>query len=458
MAKKKKSNKLLYILLGVAVLLVAVTLVGKQQGWIGGQAELEVNFAEAAKTTIVEKVSGTGTIQPETEVKLSPDVPGEIIELYIEEGEEVEAGKLLMRIRPDNFELALDRAEASLNQQRANLEDSRSGLSRSEAQFSQAQQSYERNKKLFEGKVISRSEFESADASYKVAMNDLNSAKQRAEASRFVVESSLANLKDAKENLRLTNVIAPLTGTVSKLDVEKGERVVGTQQMQGTEMGRIADLNRMEVEVDVNENDIIRVSKGDTAVIEVDSYTYLDKEFKGLVTEIANTANAKASPDAVTEFKVKILILKMSYQDMIDEGNKYPFRPGMTASVDIITTSKEDILTVPLSAVTTRKPADLKEKKEEGEEGEAETKTASMTSSRDENEEPVEVVFVNRDGAAKGVEVKTGIADFENIEILSGIEEGDQIISGPFLMVSKRLKNGDKVVEAEDKKGRPSQR
>jgi HlyD family secretion protein len=261
------------------------------------------------------------------------------------------------------------------------------------------------------------------------------------------VKSSQATVEEAEENVRLTVVRAPSTGTVSKLDVEKGERVVGTQQMAGTEMMRIADLTQMEVQVDVNENDIIRVKQGDQVEIDVDSYTSMDKKFKGIVTSIANTANAKASADAVTEFQVKIRILNESFEDLISEiQGVSPFRPGMTASVEIITNSKENVLSVPLSAVTTRNPN--AKVSTEGKEVDA---TPQVTVSTGSKEEMKEVVFISDAGVAKMVVVKTGISDYDNIEILEGIKDGDVIVSGPFFVVSKQIKNGDLLEKTEVK-------
>jgi len=438
--KKKKSNKLIYILIGVVVLLIVVAMVGKSAGWIGKTQEIEVDLAEVSKTTIIEKVSASGSVQPVTEVKLSPDVPGEIIELNVVEGDSVVAGKLLVKIRPDNFVNALKRAQANYNQNKANLASSRATEAKAEATYFRGQADYKRNKELWDEKVISESDWELAEQNFKIAHNDLESAKQNVEAAKYILLSSRASVEDAKENLRLTSVFAPVSGIVSKLSVEKGERVVGTQQMAGTEMLRIADLNKMEVRVDVNENDIIRVSVRDTAIIDVDAYTFLDKKFKGIVTSIANTANDKVSQDAVTEFEVKVRILNSSYSDLVKEGSKFPFRPGMTASVDIITDSKEDVLSVPLSAVTTRNPSELIIKDDDDEK-----EGRRGNRSKRDNEEQVEVVFLNDEGKAKLVKVETGISDFENIEIKSGISEGDNVISGPFLAVSRRLKNGDTI-------------
>lgn len=440
MAKKKKSNKLIYILLGVAGVLVILAMVGKSQGWIGQKKAMEVEFSKAANKTIVEKVSASGQIQPEIEVKLTPDVAGEIIELNVEEGDSVNIGDRLIKIRPDNWQSQLDRSLANLNQQKANEADAKARLARAQATFDRAKLEYNRQKKLYEEKVISDADWELAVSNYKIAENDLSSAQQGVNAAEFIVKSAQASVNEARENLRLTTVLAPMNGTVSKLSVEKGERVVGTQQMAGTEMLRIADLNKMEVRVNVNENDIIRIALGDTAIIEVDSYTYLDKEFKGIVTQIANTANDKASADAVTEFEVRIRVLNESYKDLVNEkGIKNPLRPGMTASVDIITERRENVLSVLLAAVTTRGNETTTEG--DGDE-DAEESAAPKTGKADEVKE---VVFVNENGIAKMVEVKTGISDFENIQIFEGLKEGDEVISGPFLAVSKRLKDGDAI-------------
>ena len=440
MAKKKKSNKILYILIGVIVVLVLFVIIGKSQGWVGQKKLIEVQTSKAEKATIVEKVSASGSVQPVVEVKISPEVPGEIIEMVIEEGDSVSKGDFLLKIRPDNFESALQRVQANYNQQKANLEDAKARLERAKATFKRTELEYDRQKKLYDEKVISAADYQLAEANFNIAKQDKASAEQNVEAAQFVVQSSWASVVEAQENLRLTRITAPMTGIVSKLDVEEGETVVGTSQMQGTEMLRIADLSNMEVRVDVNENDIIRISNGDTAIIDVDSYSYMDKTFKGVVTQIANTANAKASSDAVTEFEVRIKILNSSYQDLIEEkGLKYPFRPGMTASVDILTETKSGILTVPLSAVTTRA------KKKEGGEG-ASAGPGSESDSEDlAAAELDEVVFKLVDGKAVKTIVKTGISDFERIEIVSGVSDGEEIISGPFLAVSKRLKDGEGV-------------
>jgi HlyD family secretion protein len=430
----KKSNKLIYILLGVLGAIILFAIIGRSLGWIGGEKELAVEISTVKKVSITEKVSASGVIEPEIEVKLSPDVAGEIIELNVIEGDSVKIGDLLVKIRPDNFISALDRSRANLNQNQANLAQSKANLKRAEAQYIRAELEYNRNEKLYKDKVISDSDWEQIQANFLTAQNDLEAANQSVLAAEFIVKSSQATVSEAAENLRLTNVYSPVTGIVSKLLVEKGERVVGTQQMAGTEMLRLADLSRMEVRVNVNENDIIRISMGDTTLIDVDSYSSSGKKFKGVVTSIANSANTKASPDAVTEFEVKIRILNESYADLISERNRYPFRPGMTASVDIITQKKDNVLSIPLAAVTTR-------------EDQVVENTDGSTKSK-------ELIFVKENGRAKMVEIKTGISDFDNIEVLDGVIEGTEVVSGPYFIVSKQLKDNDaiKVNKPEEKK------
>jgi HlyD family secretion protein len=325
-------------------------------------------------------------------------------------------------------------------------------LSRSEAQFTRVEAEFKRQEKLYSQKVISDADMQLAKQNYEVAKNDLSSARQTVEAAKFIVNSTEASVKESRENVRKTLVVAPLTGIVSKLSVKKGERVVGTATMGGTEMLRIADLNKMEVRVNVNENDIVRVHLNDTVNIDVDAYQNIGKQFKGLVTNIANTAKDKASADAITEFEVRILILRSSYKDLMKQGNRYPFRPGMTASVDILTNRKDKVLSVPLAAVTTRDP-NAKEVKEGPEQqgGQANSNRAEDPKKVQKKTEKV-VVFVNDKGKAKMVEVKTGISDYDNIEILEGISDSTQVVVGPFLAVSKRLKDGDAIKQVVKKK------
>ena len=427
-----KNKKILLIIGSIVIAGILGITVGQRLGWIGGIKPIDVQVMTAKKGKIIELVTASGEIQPEVEVRVSPEVPGEIIELTIMEGDFVDEGKLLVKIRPDNFINALERAKANYNQVRANLSSSRSNLSRSEAQFLRSKLEFNRQKSLFEQNVISDSEYEIAETNFKVSTQDLESSKQSVKASGYVVRSAKATVDESEENLRKTSIVAPMTGTVSLLSVELGERVVGTSQMAGTELLRIADLSIMEVRVDVNENDIVRVEIGDTTNIDVDAYNTYDQVFKGIVTEIASTANPKPSPDAVTEFKVKIRVINESYNKLtIEEGIKNPFKPGMTASVEIITQEKDQILLVPISSVTTKNEKD------------------SLG-----NESIKQIVFIDNNGKAEMIEVTTGISDFENIEVLSGLNENDKVISGPYIAISQKLKEDSKVnvTKVDDKK------
>ncbi len=452
---KKSSNKIWLILGGIVVLLGIGLFIAKKQGLIGKEPTTEVEFTKAKKVDIIERVSASGKIQPEIEVKLSPDVSGEIVGLYINEGDSVRAGQLLLKIKPDNYESLLARAEAQVNSSKASVEQSKAIQSQSESRLLKAKIDYDRNKRLHDDKVISDADFDQYNSQYLVAKQDLESAKANVQAASFNVKSSEAALKEARTNLTKTTIYAPQSGTVSKLNVELGERVVGTSQMAGTELLRIANLNKMEVRVNVNENDITRVSMNDTVIIDVDSYSSSGRKFKGVVYEIASSANglgttsaAAVSTDAVTEFEVKIRVLRQSYSDLIIGKRSYPLKPGMTASVEIITDRKNGVLSVPLASVTTRDPS-LKTDGGDKKEGEA-----------DNNQEPEkvikkdkikEVVFVvDKDNKAKLREVKTGISDFENIEILSGLKDGETIISGPYITVSKKLKEGEVVTKKKE--------
>ncbi len=460
--KKKKSNKIIYILIAVLIGLVILVVVLKKMS----KKEIEVSTDYPKTLTIIEKISASGMVQPVNEVKISPDVGGEIIELNVEESDSVTINQLLVKIRPDNFISAVERAEASLNQQKANLLSTKASLARAEATFERAKLDYHRNEKLHHEEVISTAEWEISKQNFKIGQNDLAAAKATVLSAKYIVKSSKATVDEAKENLRMTSVLAPIGGTVSKLLVKKGERVVGIAQIAGTEMLRIADLNNMEVRVDVNENDIIRISLGDTSIIDVDAYTHLDKKFKGIVTKIANTAKDKVSADAVTEFEVRIRILSSSYADLKAEGNAHPFKPGMTASVDIITKTKANILTVPLAAVTVRKESELEEAKEvKGEEAGKEkpkkmgkgsragggSRNRGIDEENSEDDKKIEIIFINDNGVAKILKVKTGISDYERIEILSELSDSVKVITGPFIAVSKRLKAGDFVKEEEKK-------
>ncbi|UFH57393.1 efflux RND transporter periplasmic adaptor subunit [Spirosoma sp. KNUC1025] len=460
----KKSNRIWWILGGLVILIVGGLIAAKQTGLIGKPKATEVDFALVKRANITERVSASGRVQPQVEVKISPDVSGEIIGLYVNEGDPVKAGQLLCRIRPDNYESMMARARATVNQSRAQLEQSKASVSQSSARLIRAKADYERNRKLFADKVVSSADLETSEANYNVAKQEVEAANANVRASQFNIQSAEASLRDASENLRKTTIYSPVNGTVSKLNIELGERVVGTSQMAGTEIMRIANLQNMEVRINVNENDIVRVNLGDTADIEVDSYTAAGRKFKGVVYEIANTANgltsssgaaaASLSADAVTEFEVKVKILNNSYSDLLAQKDKkgYPFKPGMTASVEILTDRKSGVLAVPIAAVTTRGADSTALDLEEIKDRPTGTVDDKPINQQEKKEKPKEVVFVNVDGKATLREVKTGISDFENIEIISGLKQGEQIVSGPFIAVSKKLKNGELVVKRDPSK------
>ena len=419
------NRRLIIILVVVAVVLVLALVVLRKKGVIGGKSALEVELSTVEQLDIIETVIASGKVQPEVEVKISSEVSGEIIELPIQEGDEVKKGDLLISINPDIYKAAVNRAQAAMNSASSNLATTR-------AQFRESQRSYERSKKLYEQKVISDAEWDAAQRMYEVSQLAVESA-------RYQLASAQASYREASDNLKRTTIYAPNDGTVSVLNSEIGERVVGTAQMAGTEIARIADLENMEVLVEVNENDIIRVERNDTALIEVDAY--LDEEFKGVVTEIANSAQLQGvSADQVTNFEVKVRILHESYDHLMKEGEKSPFRPGMTASVEIITDKQRDVLTVPIEAVTTRTDTSTEAKSYKV----RRNNTDEVASASDES---FEVVFVYNNGKADLRVVRTGIQDDKNIQILSGLEADEKVISGPYSLVSKRLVNGDEVEE-----------
>lgn len=407
-------NKTLKYTLIVFAAFILIAFIASKAGWIGKDEGTEVETEKAALRTLVETVAASGKIQPETELKLSPEVSGEIIELNIKEGDQVVKGQLLLRINPDIYQANVSRAEAAVS-------TSRAGLAQAKSQFAEAEKSFNRNKSLFEKAVISAAEFDIIQRTYEVA-------KLGVESSSFQLKSAEASAKETRDNLRRTTLYAPTEGTISKLAVDLGERVVGTAQMAGTELLRIANLEKMQVVVDVNENDIVRVTLGDTAIIEVDAYP--GKEFKGVVSEIANSAKSEVgNVDQVTNFQVRISILKSSYTDLIDlKKGPSPFRPGMTAAVDIRTAYRNNVVTVPIQAVTLRKP-----------------NTEKGDTTNTPKEDKTEVVFVNKDGKAIMTPVKTGIQDLNHIEIVSGLETDLEVISGPYGTVSRSLKDEQKI-------------
>ena len=413
------SKKKLFIILGIVIILIVLLVVGKKAGWFGNSANVkEVEISRIEPIDITQTVSATGKIQPEVEVKLSSEVSGEIIELPVVEGQAVEKGDLLVRINPDIYQSSVERARAGYQNAKANY-------AQTQANLTQAEADYNRNKTLFEKGVISKSEWDAIVANYEVAQANKESAY-------YSMQSSAATVTEAQDNLGRTNIYAPMTGTISKLDAELGERVVGTQQMAGTEILRVANLDNMEVEVDVNENDIVKVSVGDSTIVEVDAY--LGKEFKGVVTEISNTADNELTTDQVTNFKVKVRILKESYSDLTEgkPENYSPFRPGMTATVDIITNKRMDVIGVPISSIVIKTDTTA-------------TKKSFVTKPANEDEERFECVFIKDGNKAKLRVVETGIQDDSFIEIKSGLEAGETVITGPYSTVTKSLDTGDEI-------------
>jgi len=420
-----KQKKLLTILLITTVLLIVLVVAGKKAGWLGNEYTYKVSVEKPQRRKIMELVTANGKVQPETEVKISPEVSGEIVEITIEEGDAVKQGDLLVRIKPDTYVSLVERAEASLNSARAQFANARAGLAQIKAKFNKADRDYTRSRQLWEDQTISEAEYETALSNFEMAEAEMEAANQSVLSAKYAVESARASLKETRENLQKTSLYAPMSGTVSRLNVEVGETVVGTMQMAGTELLRIADLNRMEVKVDVNENDIIKVELNDTCMVEIDAY--MGRTFDGVVSEIANSASIEgASTDQVTSFEVKVYLLKSSYEDLIREGNPYPFRPGLSATVDIKTQIKEDALSVPIQAVTTR---------------------PDTTSQEALNE----VVFALSGDSVRVTSVTTGIQDNQYIEILKGLTPDQQVVVAPYSDIASRLQDRDKVSIVEKK-------
>lgn len=435
--------KKVYWIIGVCISILLIVIIYKV---VKGDEAKEVITEKATKRNIIETVSANGKIQPEAELKITSDVSGEVVEMYVKEGEQVKKGQLLCRIKPDIYESAFERVNATVNSSKANLKTTVAQLEQAKANLANADAAFARSKKLFDQNVISQQEYDASKASYEAAKANVDGLMEGIKAADYNVKSMEASLKEANSNLDKTYIYAPVDGTVSKLNVEKGERVVGVQGLQGTEILRLANLNEMEASVEVNENDIIRINKNDTAIIEVDAY--MGKKFKGIVTEVANSANTIGiSVDQVTNFTVKIRMLRESYADLITDKNPAPFRPGMSASVEIQTMRGASLITIPIPAVTTRSADTLKNKKDydEDERMVVKDEKEERELKKKEEEEIKECVFINNNGVAKLVYVTTGIQDNDYIEIKTGLNVGDEVISGPYGAVSKILKDGSKV-------------
>lgn len=482
-SKPKRRRTLVYVLIGVlGLLIVAATLKARQKP----KGE-EVTVENAQRRTIKETVSASGKIFPETEVKISSDVSGEVIEMYVKEGDSVTVGQVLAKIKPDEYQSAVERGQAAVNSARsqrqisstnvqgssAQIEQMRADRDRVAAQLEAARKTHERNEKLYKDGVISAADYEaslsnfrgfesslaSANAMLKSAESNLTSARENVNVAEYGISSAQASLKELRTSLQKTIITAPVSGIISKLSVEKGERVLGTIQMAGTELMRIANMHSMEVQVDVSENDILKVSVGDEAEVEVDAY--LGRKFKGKVTEIANsasnvgTAGVSLNTDQVTNFIVKIRIDPASYADLSKTTGHNPFRPGMSASVDIFTHTADNTLSVPLIAVTARDNEADKDKKAAPKQDEG---LAEKESKKDDSVIK-EIVFVVVGDTVTVREVKTGVQDNDYIEIVSGLQEGETVVTGPYTAVARKLKAGsrikvvDKDKDKNDKKG-----
>ena len=485
-----KNKKKLWIILAIIGLIVLLSFVFK-----GGKKDIEVNTDSVGRKSITEIVSVTGKIQPETEVKISADVSGEIIDMSVKEGDSVTRGQLLLRINPELYESAVSQLEANLNNAKASLAGSEAQLIRAKANYKQQQLNLDRQKKLYSQGVISIQELESFTTQFEVSQADFEATQKQTLATRYNVQSVAARLEEGKRNLGRTSIYAPESGIVTNLKSEKGERVVGTAQMAGTEIMRISNLNVMEVQVTVNENDIVRIHLGDSADVKIDAYD--DRLFSGVVTEIANSAvfnQTQNLNDQVTNFIVKVRLLRNSYSDLLNSG-KFPFLPGMTASVDIKTDHKSNVIAVPIASVITRDPfenatsldSDEAEKSTGTKESEKQNNESSQESSKESNSKssqgsstesakgssnesahgsskessnksPKESslgsstanrvktwVFVLENGKAQAVEVTTGIQNLDYFEILSGVKEGQTIITGPSMVIAKTLNHNDPV-------------
>lgn len=446
-------NKKIWWIIGALVLVIIALVILKKTGVVGKEEAVKVATEKIMKRTIIETVSASGKVYPEDERKVSSDVSGEVVEMLVEEGDSVRKGQVLAKVFADVLTSDRDRAASIVNQQQAQVDNTEASLASFEARLNQAKQNYDRQKKLYDDKVISKSEFETAESSYLTAKADLNAAKQTIRSGKASVQSAQASLTAANKNLSRTTVVAPMNGIVSLLAVKKGERVAGNSFSLGTEIMRVADMSKIEVRVDVGENDVPKVKVGDSAIIEVDAYN--DRKFKGVVTKISSSSTSaqtvSTSTTDVTNYKVYIRIDPASYADLIDpaKGKNLPFRPGMSASADIMTTKNENVLAVPILAVTTR---DKNEKqtqtkvKAEQDKKKAQGQDASSTDNALLTDDMQEVVFIMAaDGTVKKVPIRTNIQDNEYIEVMGGLKEGDEVVSAPYNTISKTLKDGMKV-------------
>ena len=434
------SKTVKWILIGLVGLIVLLVVL-KVTGVFGKDEGIKVTAEKAQKRTITEIVNASGKVYPEIEVKVSPDISGEITELTVQEGDSVKKGQIVARIYADIYSIQANQAASGVAQSQAQVANSQAALDALKAQMDQSEKTYKMQKQLFDDKVISANEFNVADAGYKAAVANYNAAKQGIRGGQAAVQSAQSNLAKANKDLSRTAVLAPMNGVVSLLSVKKGERVVGSNLMSGTEMLRIADMSKIEIRVDVGESDIPKVHLGDSAIVTVDAYT--DRKFKGMVTQIASSNNGASTQSAlantstdVTNYKVYIRLLPESYADLLGKTS-YPFRPGMSASADIQTKTNSNVLSVPINAVTTREKTDSTKMEKKPVDG-----VAAITTTDDLD---IVVFILNKDGTVSKAKVKTSIQDINYIEITEGLKENDEVITGPYDIVSKTLKEKDKV-------------
>jgi HlyD family secretion protein len=443
-----------WILIGLGVLIVLLVVAKAFSG--SSNEAIKVTAEKAQKRTIIETVTASGKVYPEVEVKISPDISGEITELDVEEGDSVKKGQVLAKIYADIYSSQRDEAAARVAQSQATVANSQAALEALKVQLNQDKISYERNKDLYDQKVISKSELEQFETKYRSSQAQYNAALQNIKSLQAGTQSTRTSLEEANKNLGRTTLVAPMSGVISSLSVKKGERVAGNSFNVGTEMMRVADMSSMEVRVDVGENDIVKVSIGDSADVEVEAYN--KRKFKGTVTQIASSTKTGAATSAndVTNYEVHIRVDPASYKDLVDplHPKKFPFRPGMNANADIKTKRKDNVTSVPIAAVAARvKGTDTNiedKKKQQKKSTDDNADDAANTVASDELEE---VVFVI--GADNKIEkrvVTTGIQDINYIEITSGLKEGDQIVTGPYNAISKTLRSGNKVqIVSQDK-------
>lgn len=443
-----KKKKLLWIIL--ALVIVVIGLVGlKSAGVIGKEEGLKVATEKVELRTIIETVNASGKVYPEIEVKVSPDISGEIVELQVKEGDSVRRGQVLAKIYADIYSTQRNQAAAEVNRQQAMVDNSKAQLESLQSALDLAKATYNRQKQLAAEKVISTAELEQAQNSLQTAQANLNAAKQNIRSGEAGIEGSRASLERANKDLSRTAVLAPMSGVVSLLNVKAGERVVGNSMMAGTEMMRIADMSLIEVQVEVGENDIPKVKLGDSALVEIDAYN--NRKFKGLVTQIASsntTASQAASSNDVTNYKVHIRLLRESYKDLFDPARprSFPFRPGMNASADIQTRTKANVIAANINAVSTREKGTDKVVGNDKDKEDKDKESGKQEESKSTSTDLDEVVFVlQKDGTVKKIVVKTGIQDISNIEVTQGLKVGDEIVVSPYNVISKTLKDGTKV-------------